>query len=1126
MNSQCKTQDSIEKLTGSAGLVLDQHSRRVTKLRLMTLLAPHEQIPVVIYRLGGDTLDKLLRPLLTEARSIAGKGKEREGDKRFRYLTYTLSNALASHVDMAWHHTVRYHSEKDQFSDIEVLVLANNDSPTITQRLVEAVINWLSADLVRERLGELAKSCQQWIRDGMSREELMLLPPSNSRVVAYPTDSRYFQAMALTTAMKLRQKSEVCALLSPGTALEECQNTPRPALRVSSQGIDLIGEPEQKTATRWVSNVLRIKPKSEIDYGQLTVNVSLHTRVYGDLTMPVSGEAPQTRQLMLYRRLAGDLILQQYPFNLSTDGADFVQEYPQGEDLAGQSIKRLYSSEAGPVADSIPLQAGQYGGVLAMPLLAQGLGDNEVSIYTGASAPERHDVYSIITRVLKPESYVPLPELLLISQIMPRKCHNGLYGVSVFRQAAIAGDTQVAENRRTLLTEYLRQRGGTVLWSVVLAESRVQENYASSGNEWMVALSRWSGLKITRRWTTPRLDREFKLMEQGLSNKDRYGCGSWSLFTGRSKQNEQLRLRAELYPLRDCKNKACKSQIEEIDWDRHWEWSLKAELISDEVDEVKEETVLSPEVVATPDFLNDILDKQLAFKSPIPAALKARREMLKDQLGPHVAIPVFTLRKDLCPVVTEVLIEILGKPESMDTAEAGGQICKYPELDVWLGYWPQTLEDAGLQLSTLLPKSSGPKWRQENAMHGQQRQRCWLRQLEPLQQKLTPGNWQVMPLVALLWGTQNKNLCMRDPKPWLRDLFNRFGWMAKFILQSQNAPTKDTHTKDERQRIHISLLAQLTNHGVLPTNLADLLREHAAIKNLAALTVIKNKIEVIPVVWRITEQNVTQMGLRDESGGVSWHSTVEATKKLASRDRNSALTFARDRKTQQEQATLFWERLTQELDQVPALLIVNGQASRMSFTRFMNRDFAYDKSALERLIVVRIDASEQPQYFAKGEEKTAALSTGFSGFYSHSGCPRRSLLLAAKGPNSAPYKRSRLENRFLELGMQPERWPELQLDLTDREIERKKGAGQGAQMRTLVECVITDLPMSMGEDINLMQYVHGLVKVLQDVHIEYPECTNYPYPLHELEDFAADMIKATAVKGINFNAALKMGVPL
>ena len=81
-------------------------------------------------------------------------------------------------------------------------------------------------------------------------------------------------------------------------------------------------------------------------------------------------------------------------------------------------------------------------------------------------------------------------------------------------------------------------------------------------------------------------------------------------------------------------------------------------------------------------------------------------------------------------------------------------------------------------------------------------------------------------------------------------------------------------------------------------------------------------------------------------------------------------------------------------------------------------------------------------------------------------------------------------------------------------------------MRTLVECVITDLPMSMGEDINLMQYVHGLVKVLQDVHIEYPECTNYPYPLHELEDFAADMIKATAVKGINFNAALKMGVPL
>ncbi|EPH6196983.1 RNaseH domain-containing protein [Vibrio parahaemolyticus] len=1110
MSMQYKPQYAIEQLVQPSSLELDQRKGRVAELRLMTLLAPQDPIPLVVYRLGGETLDRLLRPLLVDARSSAGS--EREGDKRFKSLTYTLSNALASYVDMAWHSTVRYLPAEDRFTDIEVLVLAGNDSSSTAHKLVDAVISWLSADLLRERLGELAEGYQHWIRDGVARDEVTLEPPADNSVVAYPTDQRYFRAVALTTAMKLRQAPEVAALLSPRAALEGSENAPLPALRISSQGVELIGEPEVRTGARWVSNVLCVQPKSEIGYGHLSVNVSLHSRVYGNLSLPAKGEATQPRQLMLYRRQAGELILHQYPFNLSADGADFARDYPNGgEDLAGRSIGRLYRAEAGPVADTIPLQAGQYENVLAMPLLAQGLGDSEVAIYTGASAPERYDVFSVVTRALASEGYLPLPALSLLSQMMPRNCTKSLLGVSVFRQAAITGDTQVSRSRRALLAEFLRQRGGAVSWPVVLAESRAQD-FASSGNDWMVALSRWSGLKTTVRWTTPELDREFKLMEKGLPSSERYGSGSWTLFTGRDEDGTLIELRAELHSLRACGDKTCQSLVEERDWDRHWRWHLHAELI----DEVEGETVLHPVMVDNTDNLSSILDERLAFESPTPAALRVRRELLACQLGPRVAIPVFTLRKDLRSVVTEVLIEILGKPDQIEDADAHGQLWRYPELDVWFGYWPQAMGDVGLGLSTLLPEVSGRKWREELAMHGQQRQRSWLRQLEPLRHAL--DSWQVLPLVALLWGTQNSYT--RDPKPWLRDLFNRLGWMAKFMLQSKSTPANDKHAKDERQRIRASLLAQLANHGVPPLDLAGLLRDQPAITSLASLTVIKHKQmgEVIPVVWLVTEKNVAKIGLRDVDGGVRWYSMVEAAAVLASRDSSSPLLFSRNRKLQKEQASVFWEHLVEELDQAPTVLMVNGEAARMSFTRFLNRGFAFDRSLVKRLVVVRVDAADLPQYFANSEEKSDVLTSGFSGLYSHSGSPRRCLLLAGKGANPGPYKRSQLENRFLELSKQPSCWPELQplafLQSADKEIARKTGAGQGAQMRRLVECVITDLPESMREDTIFLQYVHGLIKALQDVHIEYPECTNLPYPLHELSDFTSDMVKSASVNGI------------
>lgn len=1107
MNMQYRPNKAIERLKHPGSLKLDQSKGRVSKLKLMTMLVPHEPIQVVIYRLDGKVLDQLLRPLLVEARSSAGS--EREGEKRFKYLTYTLSNALVSHVEMAWHNTTRYQPNEDRFTDIEVFVLAENDYSSIEQRLVEAVVIWLSADLLRERLGELADGYKEWLSDGIAREEVTITPPAVNPLVAYPEDQRYFRAMVLITAEKLRKAPEVAALLSPSAALEEGE-APLPALRVSSQGVDLIGEPEMRTGTRWVSNVLRVQPKSDIGYGQLSVNFSLHSRVYGDLTPLAADEAVHTRQLMLYRRLSGELIMHQYPFTLSADGADFVQVYPKGgEDLAGRSICRLYRAEAGPVADRIPLKAGRYEKVLAMPLLAQGLGDSEVAIYTGASAPERYDVFSVVTRALASENYLPLPELPLLSQTMPRNCTKNLNGVNVFRQTAITGDTQVARSRRTLLTEYLRQRGGAVSLPVVLVESRYQE-FASSGNDWMVALSRWSGLKTTERWTTPRLNREFKLMEKGLAAIDRYGSGSWTLLSGRSEDNSNLQIRAELQSLRTFSDETCKLLVDESEWDRHWVWILQAEIVG----EVERETMLPPVLVNNTDNLSNIMDERLAFDSPTPTALKVRRELLACQLGMRVAIPVFTLREDLRPVLENVLREILGEPKRITAAGEHGNRWEYSELSIWLGYWPQVSGDVGLGLSSLLPKVAGSKWREELIMHGQQRQRSWFRHLESLRQLM--DGWQVLPLVGLPWGTQNSYT--RDPKPWLRDLFNRMGWMAKFILQIKEAPTIDRRAKEERQKIRASLLAQLTNHGVAPLDVTGLLREQTAVNNLASLTVIKHMGEVIPVVWRVSEQNATQFGLRGENGGIRWLSTIEAAKELASRDRSSPLLFSRNRKVQQEQAALFWDSLVDELDQTSTLLLVNGEAVRMSFTRFLNRGFSFDRIDSKKLIVVRIDAAGLPQYFASEEEKSKALASGFSGFYSHTGESRRSLLLAGKGANSVPYKRSQLENRFLELSKQPMRWPELDpltlLDSTNKEVERKTGAGQGAQMRKLVECVITDLPYSMREDTALQQYIHGLVKYLQNVHIEYPECTNLPYPLHELSDFATDMIKITSVDGI------------
>ncbi|MDV2372763.1 RNaseH domain-containing protein [Vibrio cholerae] len=1108
MNILSKHNETIERLQNPGHLKLEQGKGRFSKIQVMSILAPHEPIKLVIYRIEGKILDPLLRPLLTEARSSSYN--ETEGEKRFKNLTYTLTNVLAPHADMAWHNTTRYLSTQDCFTDIEVLVLADKDSPSIQGRFIESVVSWLSSDLLKERLGELAKCCKKLLDDGVSREEITLEPPLGSSLVAYPEDTRYFMAMALMAANRLRQNPEIASLLSQDAALAEGK-APIPALNIySSQCIELIGEPEMKTSSRWVSNILRFQPRTDIGYGQLTINCSLHSRVYGDIKLPEKEEIVQTRQLLLYRRQANELIMHQYPFTLSSNGADFEHSLPNNtEDLAGRSIRRLYSATAGPVSDQIPLKAAKYKSVLAMPLLAQGLGDTEVAAYTGATAPERYDVFSVIQRALASKNYRPLPELSLLSQTLPRNCNKSLKGVSAFRQTAVTNDPQESKSRRTLLAEFLRQRGGAITLPVLLAESRAQD-FAISGNDWVVALSHWSGLKTTERWTTPRLNRQFKYMESGLTRADQHGTGSWTLFTGRSEDGTNLQIRAEIHALRSVDDQTLKSIVDEREWDRYWLWLVQAEI----VDEAESHTLLPTAIIDNADKLTfcDTLDKHLAFETPTPTALKIRRELVACQLGTQVAIPVFTLREDLRKVIADVLNEIIGRPNQI-SFESYGEVWDYPELKIWLGYLPQTSQndDVGIGLSSLLPKLSRSNWRKELTMHGQQRQRIWLRELKTLKELL--DGWQILPLVALPWGSQDHQ--SRDPKPWLRDIFNRLGLTAKFMLQSKEAPARDKHAKNERQRIKASLLAQLSNHGVAPLDISGLLRGQTAITNLVGLTVVRNMGEVIPVVWKVSENNITQIGLKDSDGGICWLSTVEAAKQMAARNQYSSLSFSQNLKTQQEEATIFWERLVDELDKTQTLLLVNGESARLSFTRFMNQGFNYDRTNTNKLIVVRIDASNSPQYFAVEDSKSNILASGFDGFYSHTGEPRRNLLLAKKPNNTPSYITSKLENRFLGLSKQPMQWPDLvSLESTDKEKDRKIGKGQGSQMRRLVECVITDLPKAMRKDTTQQQYIHGLVKYLQSTHVDYSECTNLPYPLHELHDFAGDMIKITPVKGI------------
>ncbi len=1091
----------ISSLEKKCDFDLESGKSRTHKINLMSFLLPHQNISIVQYRIKGELLDLLLRPLL-----IDNKHKIiNENIKQFINLTYTLRIALATHPELAWSDTTRYLQKEDKFTDINVYVLKECDTELTKNHVVNAVIDWLSADLLKDRLGDLVKGYKV-INDNVERTEQLLLPPSIDSPAVFPDDNRYFKASALKAANYLRDSKSIMALLCPSTALSEGKRLLKPALRISSQVIQIIGAPEQKKSNRWVSNVLCIKARSEIGYHNLSIDISLHSKIYGDISS-TSLESTTSRQLVIFQHKNNQLLISQYPFIITPQGASFEKESDKDDfiDLAGQSISRLYHSKFGESREGI-LKASKYNDHWNMPLLAQGLGDTHVAEYTGATAPERNDVFKVVQKALEPYGYSALPPVSLLKQSVPRKSKSNNCGVNVFVEST-QKDSQSLLERQKQLVSYLKSKGGAINFRLILDQNKYADSVLK-GNEWIVAFNDWSGLKTVERWTTPNENRQFAFSDKGLPNKERYGDCSWTLFRSSKKDKDQIEAKATF---RQAIN------ISEKYSENIWFWDFHIELIND----IEKETELKSIKIDNIDLFKKAMDECFGFDISPSTLFNIRRKLIACQLGKNIAVPVFAMREDLKISFIDALQNILGKPRSISSNDDLSQVWEYQELTVWVGFLPcKSGIDNGLHLGEALPKVSGKKWREEMNNNGQQRQRIWKRLIT----SINVDEYLVLPLVALSWGTQINP--SRDPKPWLRDLLNRFGWIGKFYLQSDQVPQYDSHIKNERIKLNISLLSQFKNHGIVPLDMPAFL-QNSNVKNLASLTVIKNSSENIPIVWYVDQNNKTKIGLRNNAGSLNWYSTIEAANALASRDKQSPYSFARNGQNQKEQSIIFWAALVKELDQAPTLLLVDGMASRASFSHFMNKEFAFDYTSTRYLIISRIIASDSAQYFAYGKTKKASLKSDMSGIYSHTGNPRRSFLLGSKNAQK-PYAKSKLENRFLDfedaLLIESEAKEfitldlDLDLDFDKDEIKRVyEGSGQGSQMRQLVECVITDMPSNLQENYDFIQYIHGLVQTLQKAHLHYDKSTNLPYPLHELKGFAADMIKVTQVDGIPFS---------
>lgn len=1089
----------LSPLTQASGLTWNNAANQVHQLQMLSLMKPNEPITLFEYRFDGALLDPLLRFHLEHCRNSTRNIWE--GDQYFTRLTKTLRYALACEPALLWCEVPRYIPKENKFSDIVIKMLPEQQQLLNEQRLEQLLIEWLREDLAREHLPKLGLQIQKWRDQGFLKTKQHTLQPPTKQLVPYPAQGDYFTAAALRTALHLANDPAISTLLATqsGTqALKPGQSAPTPALRVNFSTVELIGQPKQQLTQldRWTSNIIRIRSAADIGFPGLTVNLSLHTRVYG--TLAESADSAPARQLLIFDGIYDQqLTMRQYPFVFKGEKKEAQLKFTDKPgDIAGQTIERFFNLYTPWLDQTIPRQvtASPDGGQLAAPLLASTLQDKNVVKYSGATSTERFDIYQTANKILSPHGYQAMPTMQHLAKLIAR--NRGTLGTVPFHQDQLYKDHN--PKRRQLLRQALEDNQGSLKLRLEFRDAKPKD-YPSMIKGLLKSWQHWCGCEFTSQFTVE--GTVFTSQQKGLNYGQRYGHGS------------ELKLKSKdftghgtLLDKTTGDEKCPRGQIAKTWW---WEWSLQ---LKDTTNTASFKHIL----LSNLDKLSETLDQQLNITTPEPTLYSEKRSLFALQCGDIITLPVFGDNPHLLKAFDQALFDIFGAPHRREVREAGDELFVYfqpqapskkaptVQLTIQRIRWPlhSSGDESWSQMVSLLPELTGKDWQKQADRYGQKRQRKWQPILEAIND-LRLGK-TVLPVIWL--PAQSKKSPRRDPKPWLRDLFNGYGWVAKFILSWQNEAGIST---EMQQKLNATLLAQLTNHGVSPMVFEPLFRDKQLIDadqiSVTGLTLIKNYGENIPVVWR-TLRGYSQFGLRDNDGGIVWYSPAKAIQALTLKPaKNHHFAFTKDFTKQRSEAQLFLSQLIRAVDIHPGILLVNGEACRTLFSHFANRNFDYDRLTLQHTAVIRINSETSlGQYYAVDEahSKSGANRSGFGGLYAHPGSPRRAMILASRYQNTTGFQRSSAENRFVELDSIVNPLPELM-----KTGEKSKDPMEGSRMMRLTECVLTDLPRQWQNDTAKQQYLHCIVKRLLKTHLEKPMDHILPYPIHELTGVMTDMAK-------------------
>lgn len=1083
----------LSRLTKDVGLELVIRENMQHKIQLCSLLVPCRHYDVVEYRVAGEQLAPVLGAYLEACKNTGGKTRERY--ERFRRLTRTLRYALAANPALSWCQVPRISKQdgiNDHFTDLVINVLPQHADANLEKEIENSVLLWLREDIAYLHLQALKQALHSWSKHGLLQCRTLRFDEAKiNSVMPYAPQGGYYIACALAAGEILAANKDIRALLNCAKSGEEGI---APALYTSVKGgVELVGFPEQKTIDRWTSSVLHIRTTSDISMPAPTLQFSLHTRVYG--TFNTNAHGANARQLITFQQNKKQLVMRQFPFVYNNEGAKFCEDSEQ--DFAGLAIARFFELFAPGFQGVIPTRVRKEGGILALPLLATTLQDPQVSIHLGATSTERHDIFTVVSKALASAGFQPLPRLNGLNSLLARK----LPSTSVFAAKEKNSSTQQKSVRREIIKQALAANGGN-LFIRVLVNDPGDKNYPTQALEFQKVLVDWSGLEIVERFKTD--GTACKGREKGVGKADRYGAGSKLILKKAGLTLTVNWLRAE------------SSECNEVGAQRWWlDLQLDGkEFMSDialemiEIDDVAE--------------LFSRLDHSFSLNSPEPYVLTQRRQLIRHQLGENIQIPVFGGPHFQREIIESCLLEILGSPcqRSIRAENNAIKLSYQPKsscpLFIELIFWPDASKLASwgaISGKMILDLKQHKSYANAVKQAGRQCQIDWLSQIEKFKEYAPAKEQTVLPIIWLLGETEKAKGA--DPKPWLRDLFNRMGWIAKFLLFY---PKNQSFSQKDLLRINATLLGQLTNHGVPPFQLPSLTLSHplAASKelDLCAMTITKHHREAIPFVWRTDASGLTEIGLRDLKTGIAWYLPKDAFALIANRKANDYISLGTSQVEQQRNGHQFLLDLLKDLDKSASLLLVNGVSCRSCITHFANAHFEFDRMSLTQTAIIRYNHDpEQPQYFAAEGEATRvdAANSGFKGIFNHSAVPRRSLFLASRGRMSEGFARSKAENRFLDLSNIPLPMPELQPRSVGQALDDKKSANdcfESSKMNMLSEVVLTDLPVYLQTDVRAQQYLLSLIDRLRKMHLEKSEYYRTPFPLHECESLAKDMIKA------------------